>query len=92
MKMPDLSKMTMGIIGCVSVEDSPIPDPEQKNCVVENCLACKQEIWVSEKKRELRKEHPKLVTMCMRCGVLTMKILQEEGVVSETLVNLAKKK
>lgn len=86
----DLSTAQIGIIGCLPKADYPIEPPNQPGCLLENCPACKREMWVSEKKRQLRIEYPKLIAMCMRCAVVAMKMLEDDDGDEAVHVDLSK--
>ena len=53
-------------IGCIPVTACPEHPSDQMNCIKELCPACKNEIWVSEKKRALR-DNLKLRCLCLVC-------------------------
>jgi hypothetical protein len=42
------------LIICIPLSYSKAPPKDQINCVIEKCPKCKKEMWVSEKKRNIR--------------------------------------
>lgn len=88
----DLSKLSGGVIGCISTKDSKTSPEGQVNCTIEKCEGCSNPIWVSEKKRMIRKEKPELVTLCMNCAVVVMGVLEEMGGTKINIVDVSKPK
>jgi hypothetical protein len=61
-------------IGCIPVEACPSHPPDQIDCIIEKCPECKDDMWVSKKKRLKRESMPKLVKVyCLKCLVLSAK-------------------
>lgn len=68
-------------IGCIPVKLMPNPPADQQECLIENCELCRDEMWVSIKKREFRAKNPSAFqTLCMVCIV---KMDVEQGQESE---------
>jgi hypothetical protein len=63
-----MSKEVMYVL-CIPVKYSPEPPKEQKNCLIEGCGKCGDEMWVSEKKRAMREKGNKktLKILCAIC-------------------------
>lgn len=76
----DLSKMKVGIIGCIRIAEHPTAPVDQENPIPGECPGCLNSIWISDKKRALQKAYPDLLTLCMECAVEAMKQLEAEGV------------
>ena len=55
-------------IGCIPVHMHPRHPEDQSPCIVMPCNHCHKDMWVSEKKREMLKEHPETYKMyCFVC-------------------------
>lgn len=55
-------------VGCIPVYVSPVQPTDQSPCIKRACPYCKQEMWISEKKRKLEAKHPKKVKVyCLQC-------------------------
>ncbi len=70
-------------IGCVPVHVSPNHPTDQTPCIQEDCPHCKRPMWVSEKKRAMRKKIPTAKIYCLEC--LTLSAL-DEGLEPELIV------
>jgi hypothetical protein len=60
------------------------PDPVQKNCEIKKCPLCKEDMWVSEKKRKLIKENPDWFMVCLVCFVKTENLKKGLGFYPDT--------
>ena len=55
-------------IGCIPVSACPDHPEDQTNCIKRLCKLCHQPMWVSEKKRALKKADPsKYKIYCLLC-------------------------
>jgi len=70
-------------VACMPVAVSPTPDPEQKECQIEQCPKCNTDMWVSIKKREMRAKNPKKIKIW--CGDCCIKRAYELGYTSEQI-------
>lgn len=61
------------IIACPPLSHFKEPPKEQKDCVVEECPACNEKMWVSIKKRNLRKKDKNVDIYCIFCIVTNCK-------------------
>jgi len=49
------------------VADHPTHPSDQSPCIIEACPGCHKPMWVSEKKRKHKAQHPKAEIACFRC-------------------------
>lgn len=56
------------IAGCIPVSHMANAPIDQSPCVIEKCIMCDQDMWVSEKKRNMRK-HQNIKIFCFICIV-----------------------
>ena len=63
MKKPDYF-----YIACMPTMIMATPPEEQQDCIKEKCQDCLKEIWVSVKKREMRRKTPQSKTICLFCA------------------------
>jgi hypothetical protein len=61
---------------CVPLKDMKTPPKDQKGCLVEKCPMCECNMWVSEKKRAIRKKNKNIKLFCAYC---VMKDAQKNG-------------
>lgn len=62
-------------VGCVPVAAHPTHPPDQYKCIQKNCLSCDEKMWISKKKRAMKKLNPtKVKIYCFFCIVVAMKI------------------
>ena len=55
-------------VGCIPVYACPEPPNDQSPCIKQDCPHCNREMWVSEKKRNIKKCNPKKVKIyCLEC-------------------------
>lgn len=71
----DLDRYTY--IGCIPVKAHPTHPTDQSPCIIKACPGCKERMWVSEKKRAMKKRNPtKVKIYCFLCLV---KASNEQG-------------
>ena len=73
-------------IMCIPVKYLSSPPVEQTNCIIENCPDCNEEMWVSEKKRNMRKQHGN--RCALKCGICHVKDAMVEGYSAEDIISI----
>lgn len=77
------------IVGCLPVEAQPVPPHDYKNPYIGACEQCNREIWMSDKKKQVKLDYPKAVCLCMLCCVKVA--MQNEGQMSVHNIGEGKK-
>lgn len=57
------------IVGCLPVEAHPIPPNDYTNPYIGACEQCDREIWMSDKKKQVKLDYPAAKCLCMLCCV-----------------------
>lgn len=82
MKLEKLDFEHYMYVTCIPVKMHKTAPPDQKNCHIEKCGNCNQDMWVSEKKDAMRNNKPDVVklycTMCIVRQALKQGFMQEE--------------
>ncbi len=55
------------IIGCIPIVLQDFPPADYKNPFIGKCENCDKDIWMSEKKKQVKLDHPKAKCLCMFC-------------------------
>lgn len=63
---------------------------DQENPQVEECPSCKRGMWVSDKKRKIRKNYPQALIICMLCGLKIEKGRRDLGIPPSEFIDLNK--
>lgn len=62
----DFSKYTF--IGCIPIKACTTHPTDQSPCIIKTCGLCKEQMWVSQKKRLMKKRNPTKVRIyCLLC-------------------------
>jgi len=55
-------------IGCIPLWSQKHHPTDRSPCIIKKCPSCKKEIWVSEKKRDMKTNNPtKVKIVCLTC-------------------------
>lgn len=81
-KVKDIDFKNNLIVGCIPVRALPLPPEDTSPCIIEKCSSCKNKMWVSEKKRNLRKTRSNVEIYCFVCVVVSM---QNQGFSKEQI-------
>lgn len=71
------SNAKVAIIGCIPVSMAPTPPADQEDCQKQGCEVCSTAVWVSVKKRTLKKLNPDYIIMCMHCCVIAADVMKD---------------
>ena len=55
------------IVGCIPVEAFPVPPKDYQNPYVGKCEQCDADVWMSDKKKEVKETYSHAKCLCMLC-------------------------
>lgn len=55
------------VVGCIPIKMQPEPPEDYQNPYVSQCEECDNDIWMSDKKKQVKLDYPNAICLCMFC-------------------------